>query len=79
MPTARKSSARSAIIWLHDVRRARQPAEDLKANALELLHALLPGRLHKILLPLVDEEIPVAEKLRVGASLRGANWVSTGS
>lgn len=57
----------------------RSQRKDLKANALELLDALLPGRLHKILLPLVDDEISVPEKLRVGATLSGADWVSSGS
>lgn len=57
----------------------RSPRKDLKANALELLDALLPGRIHKVLLPLVDDEIPVPEKLRVGASLRGVERVSSGS
>lgn len=62
----------TTFVGLHSQRKA------LKANALELLDALLPGRLHKILLPLVDDEIPIAERLRVGASLRAADSVVSG-
>lgn len=45
------------------------PRADLKANAVELLETLLPGQLKKVLLPLVDDEIPIQEKLKMGESV----------
>jgi AAA family ATP:ADP antiporter len=40
-----------------------------RANAVELLDALLPPRWKKLVLPLVDEEVPTSERLRVAGSL----------
>jgi AAA family ATP:ADP antiporter len=45
------------------------PRPELKANALELLEAVLPPRWKKLVLTLVDDEIPVEERLRVAESV----------
>lgn len=42
---------------------------ELKANAVELLDALLPARWRRLVLPLVDEEIPIDEKLRIAETV----------
>ncbi len=52
-------------------------APELRGNALELLDNILPAGLKAILLPLVDDSVPVEERLRVGrsfaAKFRGRN------
>ncbi|MBI4455807.1 MAG: hypothetical protein HY644_07910 [Acidobacteria bacterium] len=45
------------------------PRLELKMNAVELLDNLLPSQFKRVLLPLVDDEVPVQEKLKVAEML----------
>ncbi|MBI2822058.1 MAG: hypothetical protein HYX74_07515 [Acidobacteria bacterium] len=47
------------------------PRLELRTNATELLDNLLQGHLKKMVLPLVDDEIPIQDKLRIGSTLLG--------
>lgn len=49
------------------------PNPQLRANAIELLDTLLPPRLKTLVLALVDEEIPVEERLLIAKTALGAN------
>jgi AAA family ATP:ADP antiporter len=46
----------------------------LRANAIELLDTLLPPRLKTLVLALVDEEIPIEERLLIAKTALGANY-----
>lgn len=49
------------------------PSPQLRANAIELLDTLLPPRLKTLVLALVDEEIPIEERLLIAKTALGAN------
>jgi hypothetical protein len=50
-------------------RGVNSPRRELRANAVELLDTMLSSPLRRVVIPLVDDELPLVEKLRIGESL----------